>query len=196
MKLLVAAVLSAITGTAFAQPVPVPPTPPVPPSPQVSGMQMISKTVMRTCTVDDKGRRECSEQISDATPQGGAVGVLDDFGKFLKEGNTNAAAALLADDVKITEGGKSETKKQYLASHIAADAKFLAGVQTLNRNRQARVVNGVATIETVDTIRHGKDTMEMSETATLREINGKWLITGLDWKSKKVAKNGGVTANP
>lgn len=189
MKVLFGLMIGLAAGIAGAQPVPVPPPAPVPPMVGPSERmkkQEISRTVMVTCKVDDKGKRECSEQVSDKPPQIGAMAVLDQFSQALKQGKTDEAAALLDESVSIFEGGVSQSKSEYLAEHIHSDAKFLASLQPAGeRQRQARVINGMAVITTMDKSRYGESVLITEETAVLMERDGVWRIVHLHWSSAK-----------
>ncbi len=68
-----------------------------------------------------------------------AASVVDAFHAALEHGDTQAALALLADDVLIFEGGEAErSKAEYAQHHLAADAAFSAAVPGIWSRRSVR----------------------------------------------------------
>ena len=180
MKILMALMLAAVPGVVGAQPAPIPPPPP---ATTVQGHQQVIHTVR--CTVDAAGKRYCTEQ-SGVAPKGGPLEVLDQFSTLMRKGDIRTAADLLADDATIYEGGEAESKVEYLAGHADADAKFLAGTTQSNRRRQARVLNGMASINTVDRLSKDGKSYDTAETAVLMETPQGWKILSLHWSSRKL----------
>lgn len=120
-----------------------------------------------------------------------AVAIVDAFHAALQRGDTQAAAALLADDVLIFEaGGAERSKAEYLAEHLPADSDFA-------RTTEARVARrvGQASGATVWIASEGRTTGEFrgrpinsrtTETMILTRVGGMWRITHIHWSSSAI----------
>lgn len=117
-----------------------------------------------------------------------AAEVVDAFHAALEHGETDAALALLADDVVIFEGGGAErSKAEYAEHHLAADAAFSAAVPTIQSRRIARAGADSAWVasesRTTGTF-NGRPTDSLSvETMVLRREADGWRISHIHWSS-------------
>jgi ketosteroid isomerase-like protein len=118
----------------------------------------------------------------------GAAAVVDAFHAALRRGDTNAAAALLADDALIFEsGGAERTKAEYAGHHLPADAAF-SQVVGLTVSRRAGNANGamawIATEGRLSGSYKGKAIdLPTTETMLLRRSGNGWKIVHIHWSS-------------
>lgn len=116
--------------------------------------------------------------------------VVDGFHAALARGDTNAAAALLADDALIFESGSAErSKAEYAAHHLGADAKFAQAVPQTMSSRSGAAVGDVAWIATEGrtTGTYGGRPIDSpsTETMVLRKGADGWKIAHIHWSSAK-----------
>ncbi len=117
-----------------------------------------------------------------------AASVVDAFHAALEHGDTDAALALLADDVLIFEGGGAErSKAEYAQHHLAADAAFSAAVPNTRSRRSAR-----ASADSAWVASEGRTTGQFNgrpidslsaETMVLRREADGWRIAHIHWSS-------------
>lgn len=117
-----------------------------------------------------------------------AAGVVDAFHAALEHGETDAALALLADDVLIFEGGGAErSKAEYAEHHLAADAAFSAAVPSVQYRRLARAGADSAWVATESRTTgtfNGRPIDSLSvETMVLRREADGWRISHIHWSS-------------
>lgn len=75
--------------------------------------------------------------------------MVEAFHAALARGDTDGAAALLADDALIFEsGGAERSKAEYASHHLGADAKFAQAVPRSVTMRSGATVGDVAWIAT------------------------------------------------
>jgi ketosteroid isomerase-like protein len=119
----------------------------------------------------------------------GAAATVDAFHAALHRGDTNSAAALLADDALIFEsGGVERSKAEYSAHHLPADAEFSAAVQSVVSDRAGNSDGTIAWIasegRTTGTF-HGKALdLVTTETMLLRRNGNAWKIVHIHWSSE------------
>ena len=123
-----------------------------------------------------------------AAPSLNAAAVVDAFHSALAQGNTKAAAVLLADDALIFEsGGVERTKAEYAAHHLPADAEFSKAVSSASTRRSAHATNGIAWIATEGRTKgtyKGKAIDRLTtETMVLRQTGMDWKIVHIHWSS-------------
>lgn len=114
--------------------------------------------------------------------------VIDAFHAALKQGATDAALALLADDVLIFEGGGVErSKAEYASHHLAADAAFSKAVSSSVTRRAGGVSGDVAWIasegRTTGTYKGRAIDVATTETMVLRRSGDGWKIVHIHWSS-------------
>lgn len=121
-------------------------------------------------------------------PAAEAAAAVDAFHAALDRGDTRSAAALLADDALIFEGGGVErSKAEYESHHLAADAAFSAAVPlTLTRRagHSDGMVAWIASEGRATGTYKGKAVDRVSaETMVLRRTAGAWQIVHIHWSS-------------
>jgi ketosteroid isomerase-like protein len=117
--------------------------------------------------------------------------VVDAFHAALKRGDTRAAAALLADDALVFEGGGVERgKAEYASHHLPADAVFAKAVTSSVKHRTGRVEGGIAWIAsestTIGTYKAKPINSAGTETMVLRRDPAGWRIVHIHWSSKNL----------
>lgn len=120
-----------------------------------------------------------------------AASVVDAFHAALENGDTEAALALLAEDVLIFEGGAAErSKAEYAQHHLAADAAFSAAVPTTRSRRMARAIADSAWVASESRTTgqfNGRPVDSTSvETMILRRQADGWRIMHIHWSSRAV----------
>lgn len=121
-----------------------------------------------------------------------AVAAVDRFSNALATGRLNNAAAELAPDVVILEGGGGEwSAKEYLDGHAHGDAAFMKGAKVRLVNRIARIDGTLAWVgseSTIDVVNDGNPVRLFSaETMVLQRQAGGWKIVHIHWSSRKQA---------
>ena len=116
--------------------------------------------------------------------------MVDAFHTALRRGDTNAAAALLADDALIFEsGGAERTKAEYAAHHLPADAAFSQVVRSTVSRRAGNASGALAWVATegrlTGTYKGNAIDLPTTETMLLRRNGGSWKIVHIHWSSGK-----------
>ena len=114
--------------------------------------------------------------------------VVDSFHRALKDGNREAALALLDEKVLILEGGGAErSKAEYAAHHLDADAEFIRAVPTEITRRTVEADGTMAWVATEGRTKggfRGRDIDKVSaETMILRRSSEGWKIVHIHWSS-------------
>lgn len=129
-------------------------------------------------------------QAVDVMPQAAeAASVVDAFHAALKAGNTDAALALLSEDVTIfEEGGAERSRSEYEAHHLGADAAYAAASES-TMSRRAGWVSGDAAVITSEGTTTGQAgnsaTVRMTvETMILKRDPQGWRIQHIHWSSR------------
>ena len=118
----------------------------------------------------------------------GAAASVDAFHAALGRGDTRSAAALLADDALIFEGGGVErTKQEYASHHLAADAAFSQAVPSVVTRRAGNSNGILAWIasegRTTGTYKGKATDRVTAETVVLRRTGRTWKIVHIHWSS-------------
>ncbi len=122
--------------------------------------------------------------------QSETAGVLDAFHDAVRTGDLSAAAALLAEDALIFEGGGAEwSRAEYVGHHLSADAVF-AGAVTRTVLRCSEGQSGdLAWIATesrnVGNFKGRPIDSLGTETAVLKRVGVQWRIVHLHWSSAR-----------
>lgn len=117
-----------------------------------------------------------------------AASTVDAFHAALRRGDTHSAAALLANDALIFEGGGVErTKKEYASHHLAADAAFSNAVPSVLTRRAGDAKGALAWIasegRTTGTYMGKAMDGVTAETMVLRRTGRAWRIIHIHWSS-------------
>lgn len=128
-------------------------------------------------------------QASSLSPSArSAASVVDAFHAALRRGDTRSAAAMLAADALIFEGGGIErSRAEYASHHLAADAAYSQAVPAVVTRRSGDSAGSVAWIasegRTTGTFRGQAVARVTAETMILRRIGGSWKIVHIHWSS-------------
>jgi ketosteroid isomerase-like protein len=121
-----------------------------------------------------------------------AEAVAEALHTALQKGDRNAVLTLLAPDVAISEGGETQTRKQYETGHLSDDIAFLKTAQVKPVSMGSMPMGDTAMVGSRSEIRathDGKPVALLStEMLTLRKESSGWLITKIEWASDKVPK--------
>jgi ketosteroid isomerase-like protein len=117
-----------------------------------------------------------------------AAATVDAFHAALRRGDTQAASALLTDDVLVFEEGRAErSKAEYALRHLAADAAFSKAVAGKVSRRRGQASGDFAWIATEGRTKgsyRGTDVNRVTdETMVLRRVEGAWKIVHIHWSS-------------
>ena len=117
-----------------------------------------------------------------------AASTVDAFHAALRRGDTRSAAALLANDALIFEGGGVErSKAEYASHHLAADAAFSQAVPSVLTRRTGDSNGSVAWIasegRTTGTYKGKPMDRITAETMVLRLVGRAWRIVHIHWSS-------------
>ena len=118
----------------------------------------------------------------------GAAAAVDAFHAALRRGDTKAAAAYLANDVLIFEGGGVErSKAESEAHHLGADAEFSKSVPSVLSRRSGQALGSLAWIasegQTTGTYKGKPVDRLTAETMVLRRDGREWKIVQIHWSS-------------
>lgn len=129
-------------------------------------------------------------QTSDEEDQ--IIQTLNAFAQAIVDNNSEVASKLLAEDIRILEGGGMETKQEYLSHHFHSDGKFL---RAMDRSIDARTVFTEGSTAWVTTQSHLQGTyndrqvnLTSLELAVLKKVSNQWKITALHWSSSSRKK--------
>jgi len=117
-----------------------------------------------------------------------AAATVDAFHAALKRGDTQTAAALLADDALIfEEGGAERTKAEYASHHMPADAAFtqaMSSVTTVRAGDSDGKLAWIASEGRTSGTFNGKAVNRLTtETMVLRRFRNTWKIIHIHWSS-------------
>ncbi len=117
-----------------------------------------------------------------------AESVARAFHAALKRGDRQAVMALLAPEVSIHEGGETQTRSVYAASHLGHDIAFLKEADVRPVEMGSMPMGDTAMVGSrsqVRTVHHAEQVaMLSSEMLTLKKSGNTWLITRVDWASQ------------
>lgn len=117
-----------------------------------------------------------------------AAAVVDEFQKFLAQGKTREASALLDPNVLIFEGGGAErSRAEYASHHLKSDAEFMKSATVAVLSRTGDVVGDLAWVATESRLRtDGAKSLDLmtTETMVLKRMPAGWRVTHIHWSSK------------
>lgn len=127
------------------------------------------------------------------------VATVDAFHHALREGNRDAALALLHEDATILEGGNLQTRDDYASGHLGSDMAFLEQVDTETLSRDVSAGDRQATVSTRTRMTgeyqgNPVDTVTL-ETAALVATGSGWRISSLVWSSPEAAEESAEQAD-
>ncbi len=111
------------------------------------------------------------------------------FHRALSAGDTAVVKLLLAPDLMVLEAGEVETRKEYLANHLAADVEFAKAVPSRTTVRSYTRVGDSAWLVSTSTARgkfRGRDVNSVgAELMILSRTTGGWQIRSIHWSSAR-----------
>lgn len=115
------------------------------------------------------------------------LAALDSFHKALAQGDSVSVAALLSSSVSISEGGKIESKEEYLSGHFHGDSAYL-GAMTREPISSLVTIRGETAWVVSKTRLHGtfgdrEIDSNSVETVVLIRSDGHWVIAAIHWSS-------------
>lgn len=129
--------------------------------------------------------------VAAQSPEHTAVlAVATGFHTALARGDSVAALALLAADVRILESGGVETRDEYRSGHLAADIAFARAV-TSTRSEPVVTVSGdvawvTSTSRTTGTYHDRPINSAGAELMVLTRTQAGWRIQAIHWSSRAV----------
>lgn len=120
-------------------------------------------------------------------PESAISNALESFHRAITENDSTKAANLLAEEVSILEGGRIESREEYLSHHFHSDGKFLNSVSREILDQTITIQENSAWVTTRSRL-HGTysdRTLDLNslELAVFTRINGTWKIAALHWSS-------------
>jgi ketosteroid isomerase-like protein len=117
-----------------------------------------------------------------------AEAAVDAFHASLRQGDTRAALALMAEDALVFEQGHAErSRAQYEAEHLGADAEFERAVASTITRRSSGDAGGIAWVSTETRMQgrfRGASVDRVgTETMILRRTDAGWRIVHIHWSS-------------
>lgn len=159
---------------------------PRPSSPAVSA-HLVLAAALAVLTLAADGRAQST------SPEAAVREVAHELHDALARGDSAAVLDLLADGVRVYEGGHAETRSEYRAGHLAADIEFVGGMDRRTLAEHVRTsgnrvgdmalylseyrMTGTFRGEAVDT--RGTETLVMQ-----RVSEGGWRIVHVHWSSR------------
>jgi ketosteroid isomerase-like protein len=121
----------------------------------------------------------------------GAAATVDAFHAALRRGDAHSAAALLAGNALIFEGGAVErSKAEYASHHLAADAAYTQAAPSVLTHRAGDAIGTMAWIasegQTTGTFSGRPVDRVTAETMVLRRIGRDWKIVHIHWSSAAI----------
>jgi len=117
-----------------------------------------------------------------------AAKVVDEFQHQLHHGHAETAAAMLAPDLLVFEGGESEdSRAEYAGHHLGADSKFLQNATVRRISRRGSALGDLAWIATESEITApGEKPVDLisTETMVLAKTPGGWRVAHIHWSSR------------
>ena len=123
-----------------------------------------------------------------AHSEGTIVSVSEAFRLALVQHDSLAATQLLSEDVVIMEGGKVESKEEYLSHHFHSDSRFLASMDRDLKQRSIDFEGNVAWQSSISTLTGERDgqpfVVTSAELLVLRFLDQAWTIEAVHWSSR------------
>ncbi len=124
---------------------------------------------------------------SAAADSAAAIAVAERFHHALAHGDSLTVAALLLPDALVLEGGRRETRAEYLGHHYGHDVAFLRAMTQSDVARTVRVSTDMAHVATVSRMRgmyrdKARD-VDSAELLVLHRTPEGWRIAAVHWSS-------------
>lgn len=133
----------------------------------------------------------CVPALSAQSPDHEAVkAVVSGFHDALARGDSSAALALLAPDVRIMEAGGIETLAAYRSGHLAGDIAYAGAVPSTRADVHVTISGDAAwvasTSRTVGTYRDRPVNSAGAELMVLTRTAEGWKIAAVHWSSRAI----------
>jgi len=113
--------------------------------------------------------------------------TIQQFHEAMSAADSAAVANILADDVRIVEGGNVETKMQYLSHHFHSDVAYLSAMKRDPQTMAISESGGMAWVTSVTrlhgTYRDREIDSKSAESLVLRKSEFGWKIVAIHWSS-------------
>jgi ketosteroid isomerase-like protein len=123
------------------------------------------------------------------TDASAVAATVQSFHAALSSGNAEDAARHLAPDAVVLEGGRKETRKEYVGHHLLEDVKFAKAVPTTRSQPEITVAGDVAwassTSVTQGTYQSKALNLVSAELIVLTRTSSGWQIRAIHWSSHK-----------
>ena len=121
-----------------------------------------------------------------------AENMADAFQQALQNGHRDQVIAMLAPDVRVTEGGEVQaSRRAYVDQHMNADMRFLQHAKIRLLERHAQMQGDRAVISSVRELHaevRGKPlSLRSRETLTMNQSDAGWRIVAIHWNSKPLS---------
>lgn len=118
--------------------------------------------------------------------------VAQAFHTALQTGDRAAVLALLAPDVTVSEGGRTQSRDQYADGHLGEDIAFLKNATITPGFLGSMPMGDTAMVGSESTIKTIVDNnpvvLSSREMLTLRKIGSAWRIAAIRWQSESQTK--------
>lgn len=118
--------------------------------------------------------------------------VAQAFHTALQTGDRAAVLALLAPDVTVSEGGRTQSRDQYAEGHLGEDIAFLKNATITPGFLGSMPMGDTAMVGSESTIKTIVDNnavvLGCREMLTLRKIGSAWKIATIQWQSESPTK--------
>lgn len=115
------------------------------------------------------------------------LAALDSFHEALARGDSASVADLLSSNVFISEGGKIESKEEYLSGHFHGDSAYLSAMAREPISRMVTIRGETAWVVSKTrlhgTFRDREIDSNSVETVVLIRSDGHWVIAAIHWSS-------------
>ncbi|EIM00599.1 DUF4440 domain-containing protein [Rhodanobacter thiooxydans] len=119
-----------------------------------------------------------------------AEAVARTFQTALQRGDREAVLALLAPDVRVSEGGHTQTRDEYVAGHLGDDIKFLKAAKLTPVSLGSMPMGDTAMVGSeseIEAMIKGKSTtLRSREMLKLRKDGDSWKIVSVQWETAPV----------
>jgi ketosteroid isomerase-like protein len=124
-----------------------------------------------------------------STDAAAVAATVQSFHAALSSGNPEAAARHLAADAVVLEGGKKETRKQYIEHHLLEDIKFAEAVPSTRGQAEVTIAGDVAWASSTSTTQGTYQSKALSlvgaELMVLTRTSSGWQIRAIHWSSRQ-----------
>ncbi|MDT7858045.1 DUF4440 domain-containing protein [Rubrivirga sp. S365] len=110
-----------------------------------------------------------------------ASATADRFHAALAAGDRQAMEAILAPDAVVLEGGRNESRAEYLSHHFARDAEYLSGTTPEPLYRRTGVAGDGAWVASTQRVGDA----EMAELLVMKRTPDGWRVAAVHWSSAR-----------